>query len=116
MSADLRKMTEQSLEQMRTAVNGYLQFFQRGVPGMPMLGGAELSNKVMSYTERNVASAFEFAQGLLSAKDPQEILRLQTEFLQAQIQAMTEQVKDLSETAMKAVSDTAKGGRPGASS
>ena len=30
---DIRKMTEQSLEQVRTAIKAYLQFFQRGIPG-----------------------------------------------------------------------------------
>lgn len=119
MPADLRKMTEQSMEQVRSAINSYLQFFQRGMPGVPMLGGSELSNKVLGYAERNVATAFDFAQNLMAAKDPQEILKLQTEFLQTQMQAMTEQVKDLSETAIKAVTDATKGGvagKPGASS
>ncbi|WP_111417907.1 phasin family protein [Rhodoplanes roseus] len=117
MPADLRKMTEQSMEQVRSAINSYLQFFQRGVPGMPgmpMLGGNELSNKVLGYAERNVATAFDFAQSLMAAKDVQEILKMQTEFLQTQMQAMTEQVKDLSETAIKAVSESAKmPGMPG---
>ena len=35
---DMRKMTEQSMEQVRTAINGYLQFFQRAVPGNVMGG------------------------------------------------------------------------------
>ena len=43
---DMRKMTEQSLEQVRAAINGYLQFFQRAVPGNVM-GGSELSNKML---------------------------------------------------------------------
>ena len=42
---DMRKMTEQSMEQVKTAINGYLQFFQRVVPSNVM-GGSELSNKV----------------------------------------------------------------------
>ena len=68
---DMRKMTEQSMEQVRTAINGYLQFFQRAVPGNVM-GGSELSNKVLGYAERNVASAFEFAQRLVQVRDVQE--------------------------------------------
>ena len=104
---DMRKMTEQSMEQVRTAINGYLQFFQRGVPGNVM-GGSELSNKILGYAERNVASAFEFAQKLVQVRDVQDFVRLQMEFIQAQMQAMTEQAKDLSETATKAVMDSAK--------
>jgi phasin family protein len=104
---DMRKMTEQSLQQVRTAINGYLQFFQRAVPGNVM-GGSELSNKILGYAERNIASAFEFAQKLVQVRDIQDLPRLQTEFVQTQMQAMTEQAKDLSETATKAVTDSAK--------
>ena len=117
--ADVRKMTEQSTEQVRTAINSYLQLFQRAVPANVM--GGELSNKVLNYAQSNVQNAFEFAQKLAQVKDVQELVKLQTEFIQSQMQAMTEQVKDLSETATKAVMDALKGvggpqGKGGASS
>jgi hypothetical protein len=38
----------------------------------------------------------------------QALAKLQMEFIQAQMQALTEQAKDLSETATKAVMDSAK--------
>ena len=104
---DVRKMTEQSTEQVRTAINSYLQFFQRAVPDNVM--GGELSNKVLNYAQSNVQNAFEFAQKLVEVKDVQEFVKLQTEFIQSQMQAMTEQAKDLSETATKAVMDAVKG-------
>ena len=104
---DMRKMTEQSMEQVKTAINGYLQFFQRGIPNNVM-GSSELSNKVFGYAERNVASAFEFAQRLVQVRDIQALAKLQMEFIQAQMQALTEQAKDLSETTTKAVIDSAK--------
>ena len=107
ISTDMRKMTEQSLEQVKTAINGYLQFFQRGIPSN-VTGSSELSNKVFGYAERNVASAFEFAQRLVQVRDIQALAKLQMEFIQAQMQALTEQAKDLSETATKAVMDSAK--------
>jgi phasin family protein len=106
-STDMRKMTEQSMQQVRTAINGYLQFFQRGVPSIVM-GSSELSNKVFGYAERNVASAFEFAQRLVQVRDIQALAKLQIEFTQAQMQALTEQAKDLSETTTKAVMDSLK--------
>ena len=37
---DMRKMTEQSMEQVKTAISGYLQFFQRAVPGNVMGGSS----------------------------------------------------------------------------
>ncbi|MGB8526659.1 MAG: TIGR01841 family phasin [Rhodoplanes sp.] len=105
---DVRKMTEQSMEQVRTAIDSHLQFFKRAVPGNVM-GGNELSDKVLNYAERNVHNAFEFAHKFVQVKDVQDLVKLQTEFIQSQMQAMTEQVKDLSETATKTVMDAVKG-------
>ena len=72
------------------------------------MGGSELSNKILGYAERNVASAFEFAERLVQVRDVHELTKLQTDFIQAQMQAMTEQAKDLSETATKAVTERVK--------
>ena len=41
-------------------------------------------------------------------RDVQALVKLQMEFMQAQTQALTEQAKDLSETATKAVMDSLK--------
>ena len=92
---------------MRTAINSYLQFLRRAVPGDGM-DGSEQTNKILGNAERNVASAFEFAQRLVQVRDIQGLVSLQAEFIQAQMQAMTEQAKDLSETATKALMDSAK--------
>ena len=104
---DMRKMTEQSMEQARTAINGYLHFLQGHIPGNVM-GGNELSNKVFIHAERYVAKAFEFTQKFIQIKDVQDLAKLQMEFIQAQMQAMTEQAKDMSETTTKAMMDSAK--------
>jgi hypothetical protein len=104
---DMRKITEQSVEQVRTAINGYLQFFKRAIP-VNVMGGSEMSDKILNYTERNVASAFEFAQRLAQVRDVPALAQLQTDFIQAQMQAMTEQTKDLSETMTKAMMHSAK--------
>jgi phasin family protein len=103
----MRKMTEQTLEQVRAAIHSSLQFFQRAAPG-EVMGSSELTNKILGYAERNVTSAFEFAQKLLQARDMQALISLQTEFFQAQMQAMTEQAKDLGETVTKALTEKMK--------
>ena len=61
-----------------------------------------------SYADRNVASAFEFAQRLVQAKDVNELANLQMEFIKAQMQAMTEQARDLSNTAMTTLMESAR--------
>ena len=104
---DMRKVTSQSMEQARTAINGYLHFLQGHIPGN-IMGGSELSNKILGYAERNVGSAFEFTQRLVQVGDVQGLAKLQMEFIQAQMQALGEQVKDLGETISKAAMDSAK--------
>ena len=104
---DMRKMTEQSLKQVKTAIDAYLQSFKGFIPDNVM-GGSALSDKILSYAERNVASAFEFAQRLAQVKNVQDIFMLQTEFMRAQMQAMAEQAKDLGETTTKALTDSMK--------
>jgi hypothetical protein len=59
-------------------------------------------------SERNVASAFEFAQRLVQAKDVNELANLQMEFIKAQMQAMTEQARDLSNAAMTTLMESSR--------
>ena len=72
------------------------------------MGGSELSNKILGYAERNVANAFEFAQKLVQVKDVQDLAKLQMEFIQSQMQAMTEQARELTEAATKSIMESAK--------
>jgi hypothetical protein len=104
---DMRKMTEQSMDQVRSAINSYIQFLQRAVPD-DVMGGSELSSKVLTYAERNLANAFEFGQRLLQIRDVQGLLQLQIEFVQRQTQTLTEQAFDLRETTTKAVMESVK--------
>jgi hypothetical protein len=112
---DMRKMTEQSLEQVRSAINGYIEFCRRAVPGN-IMGCSELSDAILGYAERNVASAFEFAQRLVQVRDLQEVAKLQMEFIQAQMQAMTEQAKELSQKTNKVAMEMAKAPTKGGAS
>lgn len=106
--ANITAMIEQNLEQTRGAVNSYLQFIQQGISASPW-GGTELNNKVRTYAERNVANAFAFAEKMIHAKDLPDLVRIQAEFVQTQLQALTEQARDVGETVTKSAMDAAKG-------
>jgi phasin family protein len=104
---DIRKMAEQSLEHIKKAIDDYLQFTLRAVPGN-VAGSSELINKIIGYAERNIANAFEFAQKLVQARDIQSLIAAQTEFVQAQMQAITDQSKDIREAASQSLVDSTK--------
>ena len=65
----------------------------------------------MKFAQRNVLSAFEFAQKIVQARDVNELIRMQTEFVQWQIQVLGEQVKDLGETAANTTETATKQGQ-----
>lgn len=56
---------------------------------------SDMSWGAMTFAERNVATSFAFAQKLAQARDLEEVLRLQAEFMKAQMQALAEQAKEL---------------------
>lgn len=106
-SADMR-VSDRSVEQMRTIVDGYAQFIRFGVPG-DFITNSDLNIKVLRYVEENAASAFAFARKLLEAKDPQALFALQAEFIQAQLRAMAEQMQDIGTTTSRTMMGTANG-------
>jgi len=110
-SENLSAMAGQTMEQARGAMENYLDFFQKSMSASPW-AGTELSKKMTDYAQQNVATAFGFAQKLTQAKDLQDLVRIQTEFLQTQMKSLTEQAKDLSETATKAAAVPLKGAFP----
>jgi len=101
-------MVSQNIEQAAKAMQNYLQFVQEGISSTPW-GKTDLSEKIKSNLEKNIATAFEYARKLISAKDIQDVVRVQTEFMNTQLQTLNEQAKDLGETATKAITDRFKG-------
>jgi phasin family protein len=61
----------------------------------------------MTFAEQNIASSFEFAQQVLRARDFQDVLKLQADYVQRQMQALTEQARELGESTSKAAKDAA---------
>ena len=104
----LSEMMTQGFEQTRKAMESYLDFFQKNIKGSPALG-TDLNEKMKTYMEQNIAAASEFAQKVSKAKDFQEFWRIQTEFMQAQWKAFSEQTKELSELATKSATNVMKG-------
>lgn len=110
----MRQLAEQSVEQARKAVDGFMTAAQKAVTTAESQAAAAQTNvkdvgsKAMSFAEQNIANSFDFAQKLVRAKDIQEVMALQQEYLQSQMKAMSEQAKDLGSAASKAAMESAK--------
>ena len=104
----LSEMMTQGFEQARKAMESYLDFFEKNIKAAPWLD-TDLNQKMKTFTEQNIAAASEFAQKASKAKDFQDFWRIQTEFMQGQWKAFTEQTKELSEAATKSATNMMKG-------
>jgi phasin len=106
---ELRDFAERSVEQARKAFEGFLTVAQRAsgvagdATGTSQSGAKSVSAHVLSYTEQNMNAAFDLAHKLVKAKDPQEALALQSEYMKAQLAALQNQVKELSSVIQKSV-------------
>jgi hypothetical protein len=67
-------------------------------------GGTEFGEKVKACAEQNISATQEFVRDLSYAKDIQDMLRIQMEFMRLQLEAFGEQAKNLSEAYIKAAS------------
>ncbi len=61
-----------------------------------------------TYTARNISASAECVGKLSQAKDFQEAFRIQTEFMQTQLNSFAEQAKSLGEACTKAATDATK--------
>ena len=102
---EMRAFAEQSVAQARKAFDELMAATQRtvstfeGQSNSAQFGFRGLQQKVVSFSERNIAASFDFAQKLLHAKDGEEVMRLHAEFVKAQMQALTEQARELAQSA-----------------
>ena len=49
----------------------------------------------IEFAERNMTTAFVLAQKLVQARDLEEMLKLQADYVRSQIEALTEQARDI---------------------
>ena len=103
--SEMRAFAEKSVEQARQAFDSFLSAASRTVSTFEgqAEGARDFGHRAMTFAEQNIASSFEFAQKLVRAKDVEEIMKLQGDYIKEQIQALTEQAKELGESTSRVV-------------
>lgn len=111
---DMRSMAEASFDQARKTFEKFLTGVQQTgatfeTQGETVLAGAkEISSKAISYAEKNVEASLEYAQRLLQAKDLSEVMRLHSEYVQAQMRFLAEQASEMGQIVSRAAMDASK--------
>ena len=105
---EMRDFADRSVAQARKAFEGFMGAVNTasetfdGATGSVATSAKDASVKAVTYAETNVNAAFDLAGKLVHAKDVQEVVKLQTEYLQAQMAAIQAQAKELGEAVQKA--------------
>jgi hypothetical protein len=102
-----RSLIAKNLEQAHGAIADYFQLVEKTISASS-LGTTDQTKTFRNCVEQSVAASFGLSDKLLRAKDFQDVLRIQTEFFQTQLKALTEQSKDICGTATKAASDVTR--------
>jgi phasin len=111
---EMRQVAEKSLEEARKAFDGFIAAAQRAATDIERrataarAGAKGVGKRAIAFAEQNIATSFEFAQKLARAKNVEEMTRLQAEFVKAQMHVLSDQAKELGETATAAANDATK--------
>jgi phasin len=95
----VREFARKSVDQAEKAVSTFMESASKSVamaPG-PMTDAAK---QALAITEANLKSSFDHARSLMEAKDIQEVMQLQTDFLRNQFGIATEQFKKMTSGAV----------------
>jgi phasin len=111
---EMRSMAEASFNQARAAFEKFLSsahqtagsIEERGASARA--GAKDISAKAVAYAEKNVQASLDYAQSLLHAKDLTEVMRLHSEFIQAQMRSLAEQASEMGQLVSRAAMDAAK--------
>jgi hypothetical protein len=105
--AQVERVVDRTVAQTHGAADDYFSFMEKAFSFHPV-GGTELAEKMKSYTAQNISAASNFVHKLSQAKDFQDVIRIQTEYMQTQFSVCAEQTKGLTEAFTKSAMNGVK--------
>ena len=91
----VRDFAVKSVDQAERAISSFMESAFKSVAMVPSPMN-DAAQQALAITEKNLKAAFEHARKLMNAKDINEVMQLQTEFLRNQFNIATEQSKPMS--------------------
>ena len=111
---DVRSMAEASFDQARRTYEKFVEGAKATAGSLEERGASvragakDISAKALVYAEKNVQASLDYAQSLLHAKDLPEVMRLHSDFVQAQMRSLAEQASEMGQIVSRAVMDATK--------
>jgi phasin len=111
---DVRSMAEASFDQARRTYEKFVEGAKATAGSLEERGASvragakDISAKALVYAEKNVQASLDYAQSLLHAKDLPEVMRLHSDFVQAQMRSLAEQASEMGQIVSRAAMDATK--------
>jgi hypothetical protein len=109
-----REFAEQTLNQSKAALDAFLKASNKIAKAFEGQSSA-VREQTTVLTEKALSNSVDFGQKFLHAKEPDELVRLQTEFMSQQAQIFAEQTRELgqkiqsaTQTAYSTLTDAAR--------
>jgi phasin len=118
VAQNMRQAAESTLSQAKQAMDRYIREATRMYGTMEssvettQTGARDINRKAFDFAETNVKATLDFAQQLVRAKDPKEIVQLQQDFLKRQVEQMNSQMRELGQQATQTAQAASAAARP----
>jgi hypothetical protein len=96
LTAAAQRTADQTVQLTQKAMENYFNWTQTSIPTIPWIN-TDLNKKLLRYATENFTDTVKFIQSLGMAKDFQEVAKIQSEFMEAQLRAFHERTQELSE-------------------
>jgi hypothetical protein len=104
-SDQISGIAEQAMEQARRAADTYFDYVKQAISATHS-GGNEFAETLKEFAQKNITATQEFLKQLSQARDFQDVVRVQSDYMQFLMNAFGEQ--SLAEAYTKAAADIAK--------
>ncbi|OKO75539.1 phasin family protein [Bradyrhizobium sp. AS23.2] len=111
---EMRSMAESNFKQAREAFEKFLANAEAAAGsieerGASMRAGArDIGARAIAFAETNVQASLDYAQSLVLARDVSEVMRLHSEYVQAQMRALAEQANEMGQIVSRAAMDATR--------
>jgi hypothetical protein len=107
LTATAAQTAEQMTNQTQGAMENYFGWLQNTMSTFPW-SNTNLNRILLSNATQSITATFAFVQKISQAKNFEEVVKIQTEFMQTQMNSFNEQAKVLGEVYTKAAEDAMK--------
>jgi hypothetical protein len=101
----LSQTAKQITEQTKGAMENYFNWLQNAMSAVPW-SNTNLNRILLSHATQNVTATFAFVQKLSQAKNFQDVVKIQSEFMNAQLNSFNDQAKIIGEIYTQAAAAT----------